>query len=150
MDFEAQLKDLLDKRSRRLGVWFSHANVQHHYQLALSFPRPQTLLNFDGLGGIMIAKDFDVGQELIALRDSWDDIQAVIGHAVGSGHGKPEIGKWVVQQRRLDGGVCRESVVADDNEARKLFHKWRTGSRQAHCLTIDQALARRAELVAQE
>ncbi len=152
-DLLAQLEDLRDPDSDRLGVYLSSANIE---QLRRDGTFEQVrgagvpLANFDGRGGTLIAKDRGTAQELIALRDEGADMQAVLGLATGAGVGKPADGKIAVQQRDEQGNVVRETLVASPEEADALAQAYETGGRESVILSAPMAIRRREQLLKKE
>lgn len=128
----------------RLGVWFSRLNFIEHYRLALRYPREQVLVNFDGLGGVMVANSEATAQDLLAQKARGIPVRTIIGRAIGAGDGKPlnNTPARIVQLRTPNGAVVRESAVPAE-EAAALAESW---GERAVILTVDETLTRRALL----
>lgn len=152
LDYVAQLKDLDDKRSRREAVWFSPLNAQYHYLLWLAYPRDRLIVNFDGLGGVLVTKSPEITDRLIAEATTGKNVYSIIGEAIGAGSGKPPVSDEAVavQQLLLNGAVVRETIVPDIRTARALKARWKTKSRPARIVTLKQALDRRVSLLSAE
>src|SRR5690606_28595212 len=83
-DLRAQLEDLADPDSPRLGVYLSPANMQQVGDIpTVGVP----LADFDGKGGTLIAKDRATADELLAMRDQGIEMQQILGLATGAGGG---------------------------------------------------------------
>lgn len=94
--------------------------------------------NFDTYGGILLAADEDIAQELMQLiEDPRSNIDEVIGYATGAGDGKPGGTNPVVQLLDADGNVIRERQVTPE-EAEPTKAKW---GPMARVMPLEQALA---------
>jgi hypothetical protein len=146
-DLNAQLADLADPDSARLGVYLSPANMQQIGELpTVGVP----LANFDGKGGVLIAKNRQAAEELLGLRDQGAaNMQEVLGFATGAGGGKP-LGDIAVQQRDEQGNVVRESLVATPEEADALATQFDEPGREGVVLSAGMAIKRRAQRIAGE
>lgn len=145
-DIVAQLEDLADPDSPRLGVYLSRANLQNLDEVpTVGVP----LANFDGKGGLLIAKDREAAEQLLALRDE-GDMQQVLGLATGAGTGKPAGAGIAVQQRDEQGNVTRESLVATPEEADQLAESWDEPGREGVIISAGQAIKRRTQRINQE
>lgn len=103
--------------------------------------------NFDTYGGVLLAADEDVAQELMQLiEDPQSNIDEVIGYATGAGDGKPGGTNPVVQLLDADGNVIRERQVTPE-EAPQTKAKW---GPMAHIMPLEQALAIRQNRMQQE
>jgi hypothetical protein len=146
-DLLAQLEELSDPDSDRLGVYLAPANID---QLRADGTFEQVrgvgvpLANFDGKGGTLIARDRGVAEQLLALRDEGSDMQEVLGLATGAGLGKPA-GDIAVQQRDEQGNVVRESLVASPEEADALAQAYETPGRESVILSAPMAIRRREQ-----
>lgn len=146
-DLNAQLEDLADPDSPRLGVYLSAANMQQVGDVpAVGVP----LADFDGKGGTLIAKNRAVAEELIAIRDEGNDMQQILGLATGAGIGKPAGASIAVQQRDEQGNVVRESLVASPEEADVLATEFDAPGREGVILSADMAIKRRDQRIAKE
>lgn len=149
-DIEAQLLDLQDPQSQRQGVYLSAANLQ---QLGDDVPNLVTgmgvpLENFDGEGGMLVARDRVTANTLTRMRDGGADMQAVLGRATGAGTGKPPpaAGQLAVQRLNAQGNVLQESLVGSQEEAEQLAAGWPN----SRILPPEEAIARREELIRRE
>jgi hypothetical protein len=150
-DIKAQLEELADPDNPRLGVYLSRANMARLEKIPVGVGVP--LANFDGKGGVLIAKNRKVAEEVLRFRDSGAaDMQEILGFVTGSGQGKPSGANIVVQQRDEEGNVVRESAVASPEEADTLASQFdqpelgRTGA----VVSVSMALKRRAQRIAAE
>jgi hypothetical protein len=152
-DLLAQLEDLSDPDSARLGVYLSQANIDA-LRSAGTFERVRgvgvPLANFDGKGGTLIAKDRGVAQQLLDLRDEGGDMQQVLGLATGAGFGKPAGAGIAVQQRDEQGNVVRESLVSSPEEADALADSFEAPGKEGVVLSANMAIRRREQKLAQE
>lgn len=152
-DLLAQMEDLRDPDSTRLGVYLSQANI-NQLRSDGTFERMRgagvPLANFDGKGGTLIAKSRRVAEELIAARDSGVDMQEILGLATGAGTGKPAGGDIAVQQRDEEGNVLRESLVSSPQEADQLASTFETAGRESAILSAGMAIKRRAQRIREE
>jgi hypothetical protein len=147
-DLNAQLADLADPDSSRLGVYLSPDNMRQVGELpGVGVP----LANFDGKGGTLIAKDRRVAEELLAMRDQGGgNMQEILGLATGAGAGKVPGSDIAVQQRDEQGNVVRESLVATPEEADALADQFDAPGREGVILSAGQAIKRRAQRIAGE
>jgi hypothetical protein len=146
-DLNAQLADLADPDSNRLGVYLSPANMQQVGELpTVGVP----LANFDQKGGTLIARDNRAARELLELRDQGVDMQEILGLATGAGGGKPLGADIAVQQRDEQGNVVRESLVAAPEEAEALAESFDQPGREGVVLSAGMAIKRRAQRIAAE
>lgn len=103
--------------------------------------------NFDTYGGILLAADEDIAQELMQLiEDPRSNIDEVIGYATGAGDGKPGGTNPVVQLLDPDGNVIRERQVTPE-EAEPTKAKW---GPMARIMPLEQALAIRQNRMQRE
>lgn len=103
--------------------------------------------NFDTYGGVLLAADEDVAQELMQLiEDPQSNIDEVIGYATGAGDGKPGGTNPVVQLLDADGNVIRERQVTPE-EAPQTKAKW---GPMARIMPLEQALAIRQNRMQRE
>lgn len=147
-DLNAQLQDLSDPDSPRLGVYLSAANMQQIGDVpTVGVP----LANFDGKGGTLIAKNRRVAEELISMRDQGAaNMQEILGLATGAGGGKQLGADIAVQQRDEQGNVVRESLVASPEEADALATEFDQPGREGVVLSAGMAIKRRAQRIQQE
>ena len=156
-DIQAQLQDLADPTSGREGVFLSADNVarlQADQVRDLIGDTGVHLPNFDGEGGLLIAKNDAVAQSAIELRDEGFPMQYILGTLTQSGFEKPIDGQAVVQLRDDTDNVIRETVTATEDEAYDLADQWdyehkRSGYTTA-VMTPAASLARRQRLIATE
>lgn len=153
-DLKAQLDDLRDPDSPRLGVYLSADNIAQ-LQRDNTFEQVRgvgvPLPNFDEKGGTLIAKNRRAATELLAMRDqSAGNMQEVLGLATGAGSGKPAGAQIAVQQRDEQGNVVRESLVATPEEADALAAQFDTPGREGVILSASMAIKRRAQKIKQE
>lgn len=146
-DIRAQLEDLADPDSPRLGVYLSRDNLANLDAVpTVGVP----LADFDGKGGLLIAKDRQIAEQLLDLRDEGADMQQVLGLATGAGTGKPAGADITVQQRDEQGNVTRESLVATPEEADALAAEWEEPGRDTAIISAGQAIKRRTTRIRQE
>lgn len=153
-DIMAQLEDLRDPDSERAGVYLSRANLENlrdngtlEQVRGVGVP----LANFDGKGGLMIAKNRRAAEEMIAALGRGHPLQEVIGIATGAGTGKPLGSNVVVQQRDEKGNVIRESIANDDEHAQALADAWEQETGQPTFITSAvNAQRRRQQLIGKE
>ena len=143
-DIEAQLNDMQTKGGRT-AVYLSPDQRNAPRQLPKG---ARVLPNFDGKGGVLIAKNSSVAKRASNLRREAQEgkrtMQEVIGILTQAGRGKPVDGQYVVQLRDNKDNVARESMVSTRSEAIKLKNKWGKG---AVITTPDAALQRRDALM---
>ncbi len=159
-DIQAQLRDLSDPQHERGGVYLSADNVASLRQRGLldqvreaAGPEAQPLINFDGKGGLLIAKDQQHADLYTHYRDQKvGNMQEILGEATGAGHGKPGTGELTVQQHDDHGNVTRESVVGSPQEAEELQRAYTdvARGRTAQILSTPAAILRRAQLIRME
>lgn len=143
-DIEAQLADLADPNSERLGVYLSPE--QDLTGITMDLGEAVPLENFDGKGGTLIAKNEQVAMEATAARDGGIDMQQILGRLTLAGEGKPATGV-VLQQKDSEGNVVRESAIEDPAEAVALAEQMGEG---AEVVTPEEAIKRREDLIAEE
>lgn len=153
-DLLAQLDELNDPDSPRQGVYLSADNLRRLRVNGMMDRLPATgidIRDFDGKGGLMIARDQKVASELAQMRRE-SPMQEVLGFATGAGNGKPALGRFAVQQRDENGNVVRESLVADEAAAEQLAQQWdaEDPGRETVITTSTQAIRRRNRLVSAE
>lgn len=153
-DITAQLEDMQDSTSPREAVFLSADNIARLNEDELSEIVRGTgtqLADFDGRGGLMIARNREVAETLLDMRDEGLPIQTIIGAATGAGVGKPAGAEIAVQLRDDRGNVVRESLVADQAEAEALAARWtEEGRGEAVILPAQEAIARREQMIEQE
>ena len=159
-DIQAQLSDLRDPQHERGGVYLSADNVASLRQRGLfervrgeAGPNAQELPNFDGKGGLLIAKDPQHAELYTHYRDQKvGNMQEILGEATGAGHGKGGNGELTVQQHDEHGNVTRESVVGSPQEAEQLQRAYTdvARGRTAQVVSTPAAILRRAQLIGLE
>lgn len=153
-DLLAQLRDLADQEHPREAVFLSADSIRNlqangTYEQVRGVGVP--LANFDGRGGVLIAKNRAVAEEMLALRDTGAaSMQEIIGLATGAGRGGAPGADIAVQQRDAEGNVVRESRVATPEEADRLAETFDTGDREGVIVSAAQALKRRNQRLAIE
>ena len=149
VDIQAQLDDLANEESDREAVYLSADNLARLQRDGL-MEKLRTagvaLENFDDKGGMLIARDEEIAQGALDMKDMGMSMQAILGELTRAGTGKP-MGDTVVQVRNEDGAVVRETLVASEDEAFALAEE--IGD-SAIVLTTRQALKRREKLIAEE
>lgn len=151
-DLKAQVADLNDDAHPRAAVWLPASNVAHLKNFDLNndlIKHNAAIENFDGKGGVLIARDQEVAEQAVADRDAGVQIQSIVGKLTGAGEGKPTDATVVVQQRDQNGNVTRERGVAkaDVDAIKKEFA---APGRTVHTLSPQDVQTRRAELIAAE
>jgi hypothetical protein len=153
-DLMAQLEELRDPDTSRLGVYLSPANIENlRTNGALEQVRGTgvPLANFDGKGGTLIAKNRQVAEQLIEQLGQGADLQQVLGAATGAGAGKVPGAEIAVQLRDENQNVVRESLVADEEAADTLAQQWEAETGQTAVITSAvQAIRRREQKLRQE
>ncbi len=155
LDIQSQLEDLRDPDSERMGVYLSRANLEAlRANGTLEQVRGQgvPLANFDGKGGVMIAKNRQAAEAMLAAIGKGTPMQEVLGIATGAGVGKPLGGaNVVVQQRDEKGGVIRESLVENEEQADALAQAWEDeNGHPTYITSAVQAQRRRKQMLSQE
>ena len=150
-DLKSQAKDLNNHSTPRAAVWLPASSVEHLRNLGKLenfIGKNESVENFDGSGGILIARDKNVARQALGDREKGDNIQTIIGRLVGSGEGKPADGAKVVQQ--LDkNSVVRERIVRN-GELANVRKEFGAHGRTVKVLGPAEVLARRSRLVAKE
>lgn len=151
-DIQAQIQDLSDPNSVRQAVWLPPSTVTHLRSLGaldrLIAPFAG-VKNLDGQGGMLVAHNQQTAKQAIKDVDNGQNLQAVIGGLTGAGTGKTADMSAVVQQRDAAGNVTRErGVRAADVAATQA--EFAAPGRTAHVLPVEEALRRRAGMVAAE
>ncbi len=152
-DLYAQMREM--EAGRRPSVYLSADNIQNLQQAGLlnEFEgRGVPLVNFDGQGGAVIARDHAVAEQLHGLRDQGVPMEQILGQATGAGNGKPAPGPGarVVQLRDEQGNVIREGAVPDSHAAEMTRRQWQEEHAQqggrgiAEVMTPEQVQERRA------
>lgn len=156
-DIQAQLQDLADPTSDREGVFLSADNLarlQADQVRDLIGDVGVHLPNFDGEGGLLIAKNDEVAQSVQELRDEGFPMQYILGQVTRAGIGKPAEGQAVVQLRNDAGNVIRETVTATEDEAYALADEWdyeyKRSGYSTTVMTPAASLIRRQRLIAAE
>ncbi len=148
-DIQAQLEDMAHEATSREAVYLSAANVARIQESNLAGQIPDVgikMPNFDGKGGMLIARDEEVAQGALEMLELGMSMQHVLGQLTRAGAGKP-MGDTVVQVRDDAGRVLRETLVASEDEAFALAEQL---GDSAVVLTSAQALKRREKLIAAE
>jgi hypothetical protein len=161
-DLQAQFEDLQDPNSGRMGVYLSPQNIdflEEIGELDLILSAGVGIRNFDGAGGIMVARDAATAKELTQLKNSGAGLEEVLGLATGAGPGKPYGATKVVQKLGRNGGVIRERLAADaevaavlkefGDNARVVDLAWALRRRQDRRKMNKQAAAKRKEAAGQ-
>lgn len=145
-DLEAQLADLT-KANGRSAVYLSPEQRNTPAQL----PKGAVVIpNFDGKGGVIIAKDQKAAQYARQRRAQGGSMQAIIGELTMAGTGKPNVkAGYAVQLLGEDGAVARESLVKTKAEAIKLERQWKADG-EVRTLSGPEALARRGDAIERE
>ncbi|KKM71116.1 hypothetical protein LCGC14_1433900, partial [marine sediment metagenome] len=149
IDIQAQLEDLFSDETDREGVYLSTDNLarlERDELRGVIGEKGVHLVNFDDIGGLLIAKNAEVAAGAQDMKDIGMPMQAILGQLTRAGDGKPTTGT-VVQIRNEAGAVVRETVIEDEDEAFAMAE--RIGD-QAVVLTAAQALKRRKQLIAKE
>ena len=148
-DIQAQIEDMT--AGNRRGVYLSADNLAQLKADGVSDiirGAGVQLNNFDGKGGLLIAKTRQDADDFIAMKvEDQRPMQEILGAATGAGVGKPMAGNIVVQLRNAKGNVVRETLVADEAEAFALSEQW---GPNAVVLTADAAINRRNRMIAKE
>jgi len=157
-DVMAQIRDMnsrdaldmrMDSEARR-GVYLTREtldNLREAGQLDQALRGGVPIRNFDTYGGILLAKDEEIAQELMQLIENpRSNIDEVIGYATGAGDGKPGGTNPVVQLLDGDGNVIRERQVTPE-EAEPTKAAW---GPMARVMSLEQALAIRQNRMQRE
>lgn len=152
-DLLAQVQEMERPEADREAVYLSPDSVEtlrKNGQLERFLERGVVLDDFDGKGGVLLARDRQVAESLLQLRDQGGDMQEILGLATGAGAGKPAAGV-VVQRRDEAGNVVQESAVPEA-EADALVTQWekRYPNFDIRVLSAPAALRRRKLRLAQE
>ena len=149
-DILAQLDTLKDPKSERSGVYLSAPNMQRLRTEGIDQRVRGTgvqLGNFDGKGGLLIAKDRQTADTLLDMkREGWP-MQTILGIATQAGIGKPTAGQYVVQVRNDKGDVTRETLVETEPEAQALADRL---GENAVVMRADAAIRRRMTRIGKE
>ena len=145
-DIEAQLADMKGA-SGRSAVYVSPDQRNDNFQI----PKGAVVIpNFDGKGGVIIAKNQAAATHARKIRASGGSMQAIIGELTMAGAGKPNVrAGHAVQLLGEDGAVARESLVATKKEANALEKQWSEDG-TVRVLSGPEALARRGQQIEQE
>jgi hypothetical protein len=151
-DIAAQITDLQDPQHPRGGVYLPRSTVEHMRKTgqldnALKAGRP--VEDFDGRGGILIARDERVQQMATQAKANGVPLQRIIGAVTQAGQGKPTDGDTVIQQRDEAGNVTRETLTTS-GEAQGVMQEFAAPGRQVVQMTPDEALIDREDRAAQE
>lgn len=156
-DLLAQLEDLRKPGASRLGVYLSADNIENlraNGQLDKVRSYGPTLINIDGKGGTVIAKDRETAAYLrkYARETPASEMQRFLGELTGAGTGKPMTGEWAVQQRDADGAVVRESLAGTEEDAYALSEEWDAARPELQTVVLKASVAikRRASRIAKE
>lgn len=146
-DVKAQIADMQNPDSPRVAVFLS-ADAWNHAGPAVKGTKNAVVVeNFDGKGGVLIARTKKIAQTAITNRDNGVPMQKILGEATGAGSGKPVDGTAVVQQVTKDGAVVRESLVTPETQAQTEKDFERPGH-TVQVVTPEEAIKRRDEQVA--
>ncbi|MCC6306639.1 MAG: DUF882 domain-containing protein, partial [Rhodobacteraceae bacterium] len=152
-DIIAQMKDLGDPENQRQAVWVPAATLDHldrtggaDFLSVTGVPVP----DFDGQGGILIARDQETADTATALRDQGVDAQQIIGVLTGSGTGKPLDGAFVVRQYDENGAITRERLVSTPEEVTAAEAEFAAPGRTVTVWDVPGALEDRAQRVLEE
>jgi hypothetical protein len=153
-DLQAQAADLDNPQSPRRAVWLPAASVQHLQQIGENalqdiLDRGVVLRNYDGMGGILVARDAETARAAREARERGMAIEAIVGMLTGAGTGKPADMAAVVQQVDPAGNVTRESGVAPEEIAARAAEMAAPG-RTVRIVPPSEALIRRAREIAAE
>lgn len=150
-DLKAQAADLKDENTQRQAVWLpaaSYEALQKNRKAAKEVLGAGVVLeDFDGQGGVLVAKDKATAATAVNERDDGVEMQEIIGRLTGAGRGKPADGTAVVQQVTPEGAVVRESLVRD-GEVEQTVAEFSQGGKEVRVVAPDEALKRREEQVA--
>jgi hypothetical protein len=151
-DIAAQITDLQNPQHPRGGVYLPRSTVEHMRKTgqldnALKAGRP--IEDFDGRGGILIARDERVQQMATQAKAKGVPLQRIIGVVTQAGQGKPTNGDTVIQQRDEAGNVTRETLTTS-GEAQGVMQEFAAPGRQVVQMTPDEALIDREDRAAQE
>lgn len=140
-DIEAQIADMFETGGR-VAVYLS----PEQRSVPRTLPKGARVLpNFDGKGGVVIAKNASAANRANNLRRQVAEgsltMQEAIGQLTQSGKGKPVDGRYVVQKLDDRQNVARESMVSTRSEALKLQKKWGGNTR----ITTPEAAVQRRE-----
>lgn len=154
-DIEAQVLEMERPESDRTGVFLSADNIENLQQqgsLEGLLERGVPLVNFDGQGGTLLAKDREAAEALTQEQQAGTPIDRIIGIATGAGIGKPTDGDTVVQRRDESGNIVQERLVANEREAQAVVELWerRYPNFDIEIRSADAALARRTSRVSAE
>ncbi len=156
-DIQAQLQDLQDPESAREGVFLSADNLarlQRDELRDLIGGVGVHLVDFDGQGGLLIAKDEGVARDATELRDQGFPMEFILGTLTRAGIAKPSVeGEAVVQLRDRDGNVIRETAVETEAEADALAEQWEETAKEGEDVVVrtpQAVIMRRERLIEQE
>lgn len=152
-DLLAQVGEMERPEADREAVYLAPDNVEtlrQNGQLDQLLERGVVLDNFDEKGGVLLARDRQVAESLLQLKQQGGDMQEILGLATGAGAGKPAAGV-VVQRRDESGNVVQESAVPEA-EADALVQDWesRYPGFDIQVLSAPAALRRRQLRIQQE
>lgn len=151
-DIMAQRADLADPKNPRNALWLPATTVEHLARLGRldevigSFA---AVHDFDGRGGILIAKTPKVARAATEDRAAGRPLQAIVGRFTGAGTGKPVDATHVVQQVDDQGNVTRERAV-NAKDVQKTATAFSQNGRGVAVLTPEQVIQRRADIVGKE
>jgi hypothetical protein len=154
-DIQAQLAEMQRPESDREAVYLSADNLatlQEQGQLEGILDSGVPLVNFDEQGGTLLARDRQVAESLVQLKEEGGNLEELIGTATTAGVGKPARGQLVVQRRNESGNVVQETLVASEPEAEQLAAQWerRFPNFDIQIMTATAAIGRRETLLARE
>ena len=146
-DIKAQIADMQDNSTVRTGVFLSKEAWAHAGKAIKGTPNAVKIENFDGKGGVLIAKSEKLGNLAIQARDAGVPMQQILGIMTGAGVGKPADGTKVVQQVTKDGNVTRETLVNTDAQP-QTEKAFQAPDKTVRVVTPQEAIQRREEGVA--
>lgn len=154
-DLKAQVADMKDPKTPRTGVYLSKDNVSSIPDTDRDelYSSGTVVEDFDGKGGVLIARDEATAQKYKDLRDAGVPMQSVLGEATGAGKGKPaDPNAAVVQVTDSEGNIKQETAVPPKSVDQTVadFEKQKAAGDNVQVTTPDGAVARRDELISQE
>ncbi len=153
VDLRAQALDLADPANPRQAVWIPRESYdalrKDRQALKDVVGSGVRVADFDGQGGVLVARDEKIAAAARKRRDAGESLQAVIGELTGAGVGKPAGGTAVVQQLTPEGGVARESVVTPETRA-TTEQAFAVPGREVRTVAPGEALQRRQDLIQAE
>jgi len=144
-DLLAQAGDMASPDQPRSGVYLSAANIAEWGPKALEgvLSAGVPIPDFDGNGGVLVAKDKETAAQALSARNAGVPLQSIIGAVTGAGNGKPVGASDVVQQVMPDGAVARESLAAP-GQVPAVAGDFAAPGRDVRILPVMDAIARRS------